>query len=193
MIINLVHSKIIDNNEIYFYVSMSDDFKTETKGVYLINGDKWYLCENVENFDNFIKNDFRIFFETKDRWILSVILICNKESIKLKEFYTYDFDKVKIKNELESVINFTNANKKRKIENVAKTQEIKVVQKITQHNYCERCDEDSMRFSCDDPKCHNNKKVRIIEENKSKSYCDRCDEDSMRWACDDRNCRNYSG
>lgn len=194
MIISLVHSIINDDNEIYFYTKLDDNLTNETNGVYFIHKlgcqYKWFLCENINKIVDFINNEPKIFYNAeKYSTINAIILMCGRHTIKLTEFNGYDEEKMNFRDRIGSVINFTRANKKRKINEPLKMPEMP---KILKNYYCDRCEEDSMRFECSESGCYNNKKARIIEENKLKSYCDRCDEDSMRWTCSDRNCKNYS-
>lgn len=193
MIVGITHSIINDDNEIYFYTKLDDNLTNEKNGIYFIHKlscpYKWFLCENVENFNNFVNNEPKIFYDAeKHGTINAVILMCGKYSIKLTEFDNYDKEKISFRDKMDSVINFTKANKKRKINEPLKIPEIP---KILKNYYCDRCEEDSMRFECYESGCYNNKKARLIEENKLKSYCDRCDEDGMRFCCDNSRCRNY--
>lgn len=192
MFVNILHSIVNDDNEIYFYTKLEDNLTDKKDGVYLIHktssSHKWFLCEDVKDIDHFIKNKFTIFYDAEKSYsIKAIIFVCMGESIRLTEFDTWDKEKMNFTSELDTVINFTGTNRKRKVEPL----KIPEIAKILTNYYCDRCEEDSMRFECSESRCHNNKKVRSVEENKLKSYCDLCDEDGMRFCCDNSGCKNY--
>ena len=157
MIVNILHSIVNDDNEIYFYTKLEDDLTDKKDGVYFIHKlsstHKWFLCEDVKEIDHFINNKFKIFYDAEKSYsIKAIIFVCESESIRLTEFNTWDKEKVNFTNELDVVINFTKANKKRKIDFTIKVPEIA---KILTKYYCDRCEEDSMRFCCNDSRCTN--------------------------------------
>ncbi len=191
MIVNLVYSATKDDNEIYFYSQLDNDLD-ESFGVYLINKNKtnqikYFLCENANkcDFDILIKNDFKLYYDVETYGITAILLLdtYNEISIKLKTISSCEND---FKNKLDNLIGFTKNTtntKKRKIE--------VTFPKIIQNYYCDRCEEDSTRFDCDDSKCYANQKAKLIKQNKLKSYCNTCEEDSTIFVCGDYKCKNY--
>lgn len=142
MIVNILHSTIKEENEIYFYSKLDDILSNETNGVYLINKsdsrDKYFLCENVENVRIFIEKEFKIFYNVETYGITLIILLCGELSIRLKELNIYAVD---FRNKLNTLIDFTKSNKKRKIEHATEKTIAKITMpKIMQHYYCDRCE-----------------------------------------------------
>jgi hypothetical protein len=212
MLLDLKKCRTYKGYDFYFFNELKEDNKQQEDNITssdycicAINRGKpsnMFFARGCNHFNYFLEKDFNVIFNCPGSYVQNIILTYDIFTIKLYSCDTgsdrqtiYAIKEIAVlTNELEKLdketVQITQSYTKTDEcdgQPVKKQKVSAKKQKVTW--YCDRCEDDGMRFCCDASNCGNNPQSRANAYSRT-SFCSRCEDDSMR-ICDNFACLNY--